>query len=397
MSIWTKQKLSEICDVRDGTHDSPKPSNSGHPLVTSKHIINNRVDLAETYLISNHDYDLVNRRSKVDKNDILISMIGTVGEAAFIKESPEFAIKNVGLIKTGDEILGRYLYYYLISPIGRKTLHTFLSGSTQKFISLSKLRNFPVFVPPKEIQRKIVLVIKVYDDLIENNEKRIKTLEEMAQRVYTEWFIKLKFPRYEKACMIDSGTEFGKIPEGWSIGNFADIVNVLMGLSPQGKFYNLRKEGLPLLNGAGDFAGENMIPERFTSQVTRIAKKGDIIFCIRGTIGNVTIADRDYCIGRGVAALSAKEEYYSYSLFILKSIIRRLNHISTGAVIRGISRDDIAKYKVLMPPKRILIEFAQTVDSAVLQREKLRRINFILEKIRNLLISQFITGKRELS
>lgn len=205
MTIWMKQKLSEICDVRDGTHDSPKPATIGFPLVTSKHIINSKVDLSRTYLITEEDYENVNRRSKVDQYDLLISMIGTVGEIAFIKERPQFAIKNVGLIKTNNEELGKFLFYYLISPAGKNSLNSLLSGSTQKFISLGKLRNLEVPLPPEDVKRSITSILSTYDDLIENNEKRIKTLEEMVDLLYTEWFVKFKFPGYETTKSVDSG------------------------------------------------------------------------------------------------------------------------------------------------------------------------------------------------
>ena len=107
--------LGDICDVRDGTHDSPKPKDSGHPLVTSKHIKSGKIDVSSANLISNEDYLAVNKRSKVDKWDILMGMIGTVGELAFIDYEPQFAIKNIGLIKTGNKLKGQYLYYYLQS------------------------------------------------------------------------------------------------------------------------------------------------------------------------------------------------------------------------------------------------------------------------------------------
>jgi len=100
MVEFKRVKLGEVCDVRDGTHDSPKEFDFGYPLVTSKHIKNRRVDLSETYLISEADYEQINKRSKVDKWDILFSMIGTVGEIAFVKNNEKYAIKNVGLIKT---------------------------------------------------------------------------------------------------------------------------------------------------------------------------------------------------------------------------------------------------------------------------------------------------------
>src|SRR4030067_59079 len=107
---------SEFCaSVRDGTHDSPKPVEQGKRLITSRHITGGRLELSDAYLISDEDFEAINKRSKVGRWDVLISMIGTVGEPCLIKEEPDFAIKNVGLFKTKSETDGKWLYYYLRS------------------------------------------------------------------------------------------------------------------------------------------------------------------------------------------------------------------------------------------------------------------------------------------
>ena len=160
---WVQTTLGELCDVRDGTHDSPKRAASGFPLVTSKNLKNGSVDTSNTYLISEKDYLDICKRSKVDKFDILISMIGTVGEVAIEVNTPNYAIKNVGLIKSGDETLSRFLAHYLASPIARNYFDSASSGGIQKFLSLGKLRMMPVQVPDRSEQSEIVAKL---DDLL---------------------------------------------------------------------------------------------------------------------------------------------------------------------------------------------------------------------------------------
>ncbi len=136
MEEWKEYKLEDICDVRDGTHDTPKQTTDGKYLVTSKHIKGGRIDLSSAYKISLEDFDFINRRSKVDQWDILISMIGTVGEICLISEQPDFAIKNVGLIKTENEDLAKYLYYYLKSPEAQNNISARLRrNNTAIFVS----------------------------------------------------------------------------------------------------------------------------------------------------------------------------------------------------------------------------------------------------------------------
>lgn len=154
-SIWVPTTLGVLCDVRDGTHDSPRKSSTGFPLVTSKNLKRGSVDLSTAYLISEEDYLEIAKRSRVDKFDVLISMIGTVGEVAVEKNVPFYAIKNIGLIKTGSEILARFIAHYLISPQAKSYLDTAVSGGVQKFISLGKLRDMPIYVPEPVVQAQI--------------------------------------------------------------------------------------------------------------------------------------------------------------------------------------------------------------------------------------------------
>src|SRR5690554_428509 len=131
---WEKVGLYEIVDVRDGTHDSPKYVTKGYPLVTSKNIINGRLDLTNIRCISEEDYLEINKRSKVDTGDIIMPMIGTIGNPIIIKKTPNFAIKNVALIKfSGDEkIKNIYLLFLLKSCFLNYVLAKNKRGGTQQ-------------------------------------------------------------------------------------------------------------------------------------------------------------------------------------------------------------------------------------------------------------------------
>lgn len=199
MTEWQKVKLGDICDVRDGTHDSPKQSLEGKFLVTSKHIKGGKIDLSSAYKISLEDFNFVNQRSKVEQWDILISMIGTVGEICLICTPPDFAIKNVGLIKAGNKDLAQYLFYYLKSPISQNDIETRLKGTTQQYLSLSEIRDFPVFLPPLEIQRKIAGILGALDDRIDVLRRENVVLEQMAQAVFQSWFVDFDIVRAKAA------------------------------------------------------------------------------------------------------------------------------------------------------------------------------------------------------
>jgi len=166
---WQITTAEKFClKVADGTHATPKPVLNGKYLVTSKHIKSGKVDLTSAYLISQDDFNEVNKRSKVDQWDILFSMIGTVGEIAIIDKNPDFAIKNVGLFKCGNEFKAKWLFYFLRGRIGQGEIQQRMNGTTQSYVTLSDLKSFPIIVPSSSYELKaIAAVLSSLDDKIE--------------------------------------------------------------------------------------------------------------------------------------------------------------------------------------------------------------------------------------
>ena len=161
-------QLSDVIDVRDGTHDSPSFQANGYPLITSKHLLPFNVDKLSANLISQSDYNKINERSKVNTNDILISMIGTVGLVSLVVDlDVNFAIKNVGLLKTSNcPNLIFYIHEYLKSPKTISYIRKILAGSTQKYISLGELRKLPIILPSSEQLERFNEDIKPMMDMI---------------------------------------------------------------------------------------------------------------------------------------------------------------------------------------------------------------------------------------
>ncbi|MCL1058684.1 restriction endonuclease subunit S [Shewanella gelidimarina] len=158
---WESGISGKLIDVRDGTHDSPKKSDEGFPLVTSKHITSGDLDLSSSYLISKIDFEKVNARSKVDTGDILLTMIGTVGIPYLVVDSPvDYAIKNVGLFKTSASMsLKNYFYLLLKSPLMQNYLNARMAGTTQKYLSLKVLRSIDFLLPSEPVLREFDKVL----------------------------------------------------------------------------------------------------------------------------------------------------------------------------------------------------------------------------------------------
>ena len=163
---WCWVRFSDVLDVRDGTHDTPKYVPTGIPLVTSKNFINGNIIFDTAKFISQEDADLINARSKVDTNDILLAMIGTIGNPVLIDKDRDFCIKNVALFKKVSELLlMKYVFYYLTGEqymMRRKAV-----GGVQKFVSLNFLRAYLIPLPPLAEQKRIVAKLEQINALIE--------------------------------------------------------------------------------------------------------------------------------------------------------------------------------------------------------------------------------------
>lgn len=185
---WKQVKASKIIDVRDGTHDSPKRVElGGIPLLTSKNIVNGELSFHSFYCISEEDAEQANKRSSVQKGDILISMIGTVGESALIKDEPNFVIKNVGLFRKSEEnILPQFLIKQLHSQKLKGIIKSFLNGGIQKFIGLGDLRKLPLILPPLPEQHRIVSVLETWDKALEKLTRKIKLKKNIKKGLMQE-------------------------------------------------------------------------------------------------------------------------------------------------------------------------------------------------------------------
>lgn len=162
---WEKSQLGKVCDVRDGTHDSPEYFETGWPLVTSKNVTGGHLDLTSCNYISEEDYKKINERSKVDSGDIIMPMIGTVGKPVIVDVEPAFAIKNVALIKFPKKSLVSNIYIraLLESDYFDRAVIDKVRGGTQKFISLGDIRKFEILVPDIEVQNNFATFVAQVD------------------------------------------------------------------------------------------------------------------------------------------------------------------------------------------------------------------------------------------
>ncbi|HUT54489.1 MAG TPA: N-6 DNA methylase [bacterium] len=182
---WPMAELGEVCDVRDGTHDSPKYVLEGYPLITSKNLKDGFIDFSDVNLISREDLDAINKRSKVDAGDLLMPMIGTIGNPVIADASREFAVKNVALIKFPKDcqVDNRFLKYLLDSAEMQSHFDRQANGSTQRFIPLGFIRKLQIPLPSLATQQAIVAEIEAEQALVYANRELIARFEQKIQAV----------------------------------------------------------------------------------------------------------------------------------------------------------------------------------------------------------------------
>lgn len=299
-----------------------------------------------------------------------------------------------------NKLNNRYLYYVLIPIL--EHLRLVSTGATTKFITRGIIENIEIFFPKIDSQQKITTILSNYDNLIENNEKRIKLLEQMAKLIYEEWFVKFKFPGHEKVKMIDSKTEFGKIPEGWEVNKLSEFIDFVRGIEPGSKNY-LKKpmdNTLPFLR-VGDLG--NRDSGIFVDKILvkdKILKEKDIAITLDGTVGIVKMG-LNGAYSTGIRKILLREGKYlplSFIYLLLRSdkIQDTLRAHARGSTILHAS-SSIDYMLFVLPKENYLKEFETIEDKIFYSILNLSKRNQNLRKTRDFLLPKLISGEVDVS
>ena len=232
---WGKVKVGDCCEVTSSKRIFfSEYVDSGVPFYRSKEIIesSNGQAISEPLFISQEKYDEIKNHFGVPQSgDMLLTSVGTIGVPYIVREKDYFYFKDGNLTwfrNFSDELDSKYLYFWVKSSEGQSILNNTTIGSSQKALTIASLKGLEIPCPPSPVQKRIVEFLAGYDDLIENNQKQIKLLEEAAQRLYKEWFVDLRFPGHETTPIVDG------IPQGWERMVLSEVTSVLKrGISPK--------------------------------------------------------------------------------------------------------------------------------------------------------------------
>ncbi|MCB5719106.1 restriction endonuclease subunit S [Intestinibacter bartlettii] len=351
-SDWKTVKLEEVVDILgDGLHGTPKYSDDGEYYFINGNNLDGKIIVNEkTKRVGLEQY----LKYKKDLNDrtLLVSINGTLGKVAEYGGEDIILGKSACYFNVKKDVNKKYIKYILLSDIFKHYIHNYSTGTTIKNLGLKQMRKFKFPLPNIEEQEKIANILSSLDDKIELNNEMNKTLEEMAQSIFKRWFIDFEFPNEDGQPYKSSGgeiveSELGMIPKEWEIAQIDDISQVTMGVSPSSKTYNEDNIGLPLLNGAADFEGKLIKPSKFTSEPKKICKKGDMVFGVRATIGNIVFADKEYALGRGVASVEPNDKVFrEFIYYSLDNSMENLINNASGSVFLNLKKADITDLKV---------------------------------------------------
>ncbi len=287
----------------------------------------------------------------------------------------------------------RFVFYALLST--RDQLSFKARGAAQQNLNLDLIRSFPIPHPPLPTQHKIAAILSAYDDLIENNTRRIKILEEMAQAIYREWFVHFRFPGHEGVRMVES--ELGLIPEGWEIRKLGDVCKLTMGQSPKSEFYNEVGEGLPFHQGVTNFGFRFPVDKIYCTITNRIAEPGDILFSVRAPVGRINLADKKIVIGRGLSGIRNKNGNQLFTYYQLKEMFKEEDTMGGGTIFKAVTKDDMLNIKFLSPANELLKLFNRNVEPISSQLENLIKRNVNLRRTRDLILPKLISGEMDVS
>lgn len=406
---WEKHKLGSLAKVISGFAFKSKDfkSNGDIPVIKIKDIQKERVVISEEYFLDK-SFLQIDKKFHCQKGDILISLTGShitlpnsvVGRIAkYQYDKTSLLNQRAGkIIVLKENVLDNdFLYYYLCQEEIRTELALFgRGGANQVNISPKNVESIDVTTPPIEIQKRIAEILSAYDNLIENNLKRIKLLEQAAQNIYKEWFENMRFPGYEEA-KFDSETG---LPEGWEIKELNSLIELLGGFAFKSKSYvDGGKYKIITIKNVGDRVFEtssmnhiDFIPSKLKKHC--IIKEGDILLSLTGNVGRTCIAfGQDNLLNQRVAIIKPIKRHwrsYVYWLFNQRGVISMMNNLATGSAQQNLSPVKLIKEDILVPPAFIIEAYCEVAENHFNQIILLNKLNLRLKKARDILLPRLM-------
>lgn len=381
--------LNDICEfIVDCPHSTAPNEGEGYPIIRTPNVGRGRLILDGVQRVSKATYDKRNIRAVPQKDDIIFAREAPAGNAAIIRAGQDVCLGQRTVLIRPDKkkVCPQFLAYYILAPKQQYELLGTANGATVAHVNIPIIRNMPVNLPKIEIQERIAEILSSYDDLIENNKKQIKLLEEAAERLYREWFVDLHFPRYENTEIIDG------VPEGWKRKRLVDIADIQYGYAFDGSKFNDMKKGIPIVRIRNIPAG---ITSDYTTEETEekyLIGNGDIIVGMDGEFHiNSWSGDNAYLVQRTCCFRPKKKEMQGWLLWAIRKPIKYYEKTIVGATVSHLGKKHIDAIDLLVGPDELYVPFQNYFD----KRQSLLNQNVLLLEARDRLLPRLMSGEVE--
>ena len=404
MSVWHEATLGEVCDEVGGLiqtgpfgsqlHQSDY-SEEGIPVVMPKDIVGGRISSETVARVSS---DHVNRlsRHQLSSGDIVYGRRGDIGRQALVRPKQAGWMCGTGCLRIsiGESILNPlFLHYYLSQNEVVGWITNQAVGATMPNLNTGILRSVPVRYPPLPIQRRIAGILSAYDDLIENSQRRIKILEEMARRLYREWFVQFRFPGHEGCRMVES--PLGEIPEGWGVTPFSGLAQYINGYAfKPGDWGNSGKPIIKIRELKSGVTAETPRNEGNSISEKYLVRDGDVLFSWSADLDAYLWAGGDGLLNQHLFNVIPSEEYSrSFCFHALKEAMPRFRALSLGATMHHIKRSALDQVYVAVPPIEIRRKLDDLIEPLHYQLITLAKHIATLRRTRDLLLPRLLSGQ----
>ena len=401
---WEIKKLSECCvSIADGDHQAPPKADSGIPFVTISNINStNQFDFTNTMFVPKAYYDGLDSKRKALKGDVLYSVVGSFGIPVYMRETVPFVFqRHIAILRPNDAIYPQFLYYTMLSRDFYMMADAAALGAAQRTVSLTALRNMKIAVPPMDVQKKIVDMLSAYDDLIENNQKQIKLLEEAAQRLYKEWFVDLRFPGHETTPITHG------IPEGWTEKTIVDVCTKIgAGGTPSRSNETYWNPAAIKWFKTGELmdcwlldSSEKISEEGLSHSSAKLFPPNTILMAIYAspTLGRLGILTTEATCNQAALCLMANESIISWQWLYQKLYELRdeFNAVAKGAGQQNISADVVKKKTIIVPSKKYIDQYTSIAAPVFDSMRILQEQNAQLQEARDRLLPKLMNGEIE--
>ena len=370
--------LSDVCEfIVDCPHSTAPDEGKGYPLIRTPNVGKGRLDLNGVHRVSESVYKQRIQRGAPRANDLIFAREAPAGNVALVQENQTVCLgqRTVLIRPNVQKVNPQYLVYYLLSPKPQYELLGTANGATVAHVNLPAIRNLKIELPEKPVQDKIGTILVTYDDLIENNQKQIKLLEEAAQRLYKEWFVDLRFPGYENTKIV------GGVPEGWRRGLLKELISVNYGKDHK----KAPDDGNVPVYGSGGLM-RKCNKSLFSGEAVLIPRKG--------SLNNIMYVDETFWTVDTMFYATMKQPHTAvFVYFFVKAF--DMYSMNIGAAVPSMTTKILDAMDVVIPDKETLEKFDKLTKSYFNKIKTLQGQNERLKTARDLLLPKLMYETRK--